>query len=122
MKRVLLASMLLMLGLMLKTRAVRAQTDGDVLGAHNLSVSGTGPVKGNLDPCLFCHAPHSGVQNSNPALWSQTLSVQTYTPYSSTTLHNLQQQPALGAQPQPAVAEAPSSEQRPARRSRAAAR
>ena len=97
MKRVLLASMLFVLGLMMKTSAVQAQTDGDVMGAHNLSVSGTGPVKGNLDPCLFCHAPHSGVQNSNPALWSQTLSVQTYTPYSSTTLHNLQQQPALGA-------------------------
>ena len=93
MKRVLLASMLLMLGM----SAIQAQTDGDVLGTHNLSVSGTGPVKGNLDPCLFCHAPHSGVQNSNPALWSQTLSVQTYTPYSSTTLHNAQQQPALGA-------------------------
>jgi hypothetical protein len=92
-------SMLLLwlLGFLLGSSTVRAQTGGDVLGNHNLSVSGTGPVKGGLDPCLFCHAPHSGVQNSNPALWSQTLSVQTYTPYSSTTLHNTQQQPALGA-------------------------
>ena len=93
MRRLLLASMLLMFGM----SGARAQTSGDVLGAHNLSASGTGPVKGNLDPCLFCHAPHSGVQNSNPALWSQTLSMQTYAPYSSTTLHNTQLQPVLGA-------------------------
>ena len=93
MRRLLLASFLLVLGM----SGAQAQISGDVLGAHNLSPSGTGPVKGNLDPCLFCHAPHSGVQNSNPALWSQTLSVQTYAPYSSTTLHNTQLQPMLGA-------------------------
>jgi len=93
MKRLLLATIPLILAI----GSARAQTSGDVLGAHNLSPSGTGPVKGGLDPCLFCHAPHSGVQNPNPALWSQTLSVQTYTPYSSTTLHNTQLQPVLGA-------------------------
>jgi len=73
-----------------------AQTSADVLGSHNLSPSGTSPIKGPLDPCMYCHAPHSGVQNSNPALWSQTLSTQTYTTYASTTLHNVSQQPALG--------------------------
>ncbi len=93
MKKILLASMLLML----RVSAAQVQMNGDVLGNHNLSMSGTAPIKGNLDPCLFCHAPHSGVQNSNPALWSQTLSVQTYAPYASTTLHNTQQQPTLGA-------------------------
>lgn len=92
MRRLLLASILMLLG----TSGAQAQT-GDVLGSHNLSVSGTSPIKGNLDPCLFCHAPHSGAQGGNQALWSQTLSVQTYTPYSSTTLHNTQQQPALGS-------------------------
>jgi predicted CXXCH cytochrome family protein len=91
MKRLLLALLLLVPGM-----RARAQTSADVLGAHNLSASGTSPIKGNLDPCLFCHAPHSGVQTPNGALWSQTLSVQTYTAYSSTTLHNTQQQPALG--------------------------
>lgn len=69
---------------------------GDVLGSHNLSASGTGPVKGRLDPCLYCHAPHSGVGITNSALWSQTLSAQTYTTYSSTTLHNTTQQTPLG--------------------------
>jgi len=93
MKRILLACLLLTLAIGVAQGQV---SGGDVLGSHNLSVSGTGPVKGNLEPCLFCHAPHSGVQNSNPALWSQTLSVQTYTPYSSTTLHNTQLQPMLG--------------------------
>lgn len=71
-------------------------TNGDVLGSHNLSTSGTGPVKGRGDACLYCHAPHSGVGTPNAALWSQTLSVQTYTTYSSTTLKNAPVQPLLG--------------------------
>ncbi len=74
-----------------------AQNGGDVLGAHNLSASGTGPVKGGLDPCLYCHAPHSGVGGGSAALWSQTLSNQTYSTYTSSTLHNSTQQPTLGA-------------------------
>src|SRR5271157_2173081 len=82
--------------LILLTAAIQAQVNGDVLGMHNLSVSGTSPIKGGLEPCEFCHAPHSGVQNSNPALWSQTLSVQTYSTYASTTEKNTQQQPTLG--------------------------
>ena len=71
-------------------------TGADVLGSHNLSTSGTGPVKGPADACLYCHAPHSGVGTTNSALWSQTLSVQTYAAYSSTTLKNVPQQPTLG--------------------------
>ncbi len=104
MKKLLLLSALLSLGMIALgitglTEFARAQgqTSGDVLGSHNLSLSGTSPIKGRLDPCLYCHAPHSGVQNTNPALWSQTLSTQTYTTYSSTTLHNSSQQPTLGA-------------------------
>jgi predicted CXXCH cytochrome family protein len=73
-----------------------AQISGDVLGSHNLSLSGTSPVKGGLDPCLYCHVPHSGVQNPNGALWSQTLSSQVYKSYTSTTLHNTGLQPMLG--------------------------
>lgn len=72
------------------------QISGDVLGSHNLSLSGSSPIKGALDPCLYCHVPHSGVQNPNGALWSQTLSSQVYKTYSSTTLHNTGQQPMLG--------------------------
>ncbi len=94
MKRIVLISMLLTLA-----AGAYAQTPltGDVLGSHNLSASGTGPVKGSMDPCLYCHAPHSGVQGGSSALWSQTLSTQVYTTYSSTTMHNTTQQPALGA-------------------------
>ena len=73
-----------------------AQISGDVLGSHNLSLRGTSAVKGALDPCWYCHVPHSGVQNPNAALWSQTLSTQVYKGYSSTTLHNTGQQPLLG--------------------------
>jgi len=92
MKRLLPATLVLLLATMANGQA----PSGDVMGVHNLSASGTGPVKGNMDPCLYCHAPHSGVQAPNAALWSQTLSVQTYTEYSSTTLHNSLQQPTLG--------------------------
>ena len=91
MKRFLLIFGALVLGSM-----CQAQISGDVLGSHNLSFSGTSPVKGGLDPCLYCHVPHSGVQNTNGALWSQTLSTQVYKTYGSTTLHNTTQQPMLG--------------------------
>ena len=53
-------------------------------------------MKGQSDACLYCHAPHSGVGTPNGALWSQTLSMQTYTAYSSTTLKNAPLQPSLG--------------------------
>ena len=94
MKRMLFASALVLLGMMCRTQA---QVSGDVLGSHNLSLSGTSPIKGRIDRCLYCQVPHSGVQNSNPALWSQTLSTQTYSTYASTTLHNISLQPTLGA-------------------------
>lgn len=96
MKR-LLFSALMIASLLGFTASGYAQVSGDVLGSHNLSPSGTGPVKGRLDACLYCHVPHSGVQNPNGALWSQTLSGQTYSTYTSTTLHNTTQQPTLGA-------------------------
>jgi len=93
MRRVCLISVLLLLA---GNAYGQGALNGDVLGSHNLSASGTGPVKGGMDPCLYCHAPHSGIQTTNAALWSQTLSTQTYTTYSSTTLHNASQQPTLG--------------------------
>ena len=74
----------------------RAQTQGDVLGSHNLSPSSTSPVQGQSSAaCLYCHAPHSGIGNNTP-LWSQTLSSQSYTLYSSTTIQNAPTQPVLG--------------------------
>ena len=91
MKRVLRILVFLAMGMV-----CQAQITGDVLGSHNLALSGTSPVKGGLDPCLYCHVPHSGVQNPNGALWSQTLSTQVYKSYGSTTLHNTSLQPMLG--------------------------
>jgi predicted CXXCH cytochrome family protein len=63
------------------------QIGGEVLGSHNLGPGGTSPVKGGLSaPCLYCHAPHSGVGGNTP-LWNQTLTTQTYITYQSTTYH-----------------------------------
>lgn len=73
------------------------QWTGDVLGSHNLSPNGTSPIKGGMNaPCLYCHAPHSGINANTAPLWSQTLSTQTYTTYTSTTLHNVTTQTVLG--------------------------
>lgn len=69
----------------------------DTLGMHNMS-AGTGSsvtTQGSLG-CTFCHAPHSGVGGNTP-LWNQTLSSQTYTPYTSTTYKQQgSTQPILG--------------------------
>ncbi len=76
---------------------VLAQAGGDVLGMHNLALGGKSPIQvpGNLG-CTFCHAPHSGVGGITP-LWNQVLSKQTYTPYTSSTYHQVgQTQPTLG--------------------------
>lgn len=92
MKKLALVLLLMTVGL-----AAHAQVSSDVLGSHNLSLSGNSPIKGALDPCMYCHVPHSGIANPNGALWSQTLSSQTYTTYTSTTIHNTGQQPMLGS-------------------------
>ncbi len=79
----------------------RAQTpppiQADTLGMHNMSVTSGSSVttQGSLG-CTFCHAPHSGVGGNTP-LWNQTLSGQTYTPYTSTTYKQQgSSQPILG--------------------------
>ncbi len=68
--------------------AARAQISADVIGIHNLGPGSQSPVQGGLSgACLYCHAPHSGVGSSSlgTPLWNQTLSTQTYTPYTSST-------------------------------------
>ncbi len=61
-----------------------------VLGMHNLSPSGTSPIKGGLyGSCYYCHAVHSGLNGTagvtQTPLWDQKLStVQTYILYSAT--------------------------------------
>jgi predicted CXXCH cytochrome family protein len=73
------------------------QVPADALGKHNLT-PGSGSsvtVQGSLG-CTFCHAPHSGIGGNTP-LWNQTLSLQTYTPYTSTTYQQQGRvQPILG--------------------------
>ena len=64
---------------------VPAQIAGDVIGMHDLGPGSTSPIAGTRpDFCVYCHAPHSGVGGMTP-LWNQTLSKQTYTPYTSST-------------------------------------
>jgi len=74
------------------------QIGGDVLGAHDLGPGGSSSVKGGLSaPCLYCHAPHSGVGGNTP-LWNQTLTTQSYTEYQSSTYHETgTPQPLLGS-------------------------
>lgn len=75
----------------------QAGVNGDVLGMHNLSPASGSSVttQGSLG-CTFCHAPHSGLGGVTP-LWNQTLSKQTYTPYTSSTYNQTgNTQPTLG--------------------------
>ena len=52
---------------------------------HNLSASGPGTVKATTETqvCVFCHTPHAGTQEADPAapplpLWNRRLSGHTY--------------------------------------------
>jgi len=74
------------------------QFGGDVMGQHNLGPAGTSAVKGGLSaPCLYCHAPHSGLGAQAP-LWNQKLTTETYTVYQSTTYHETgKPKPLLGS-------------------------
>jgi predicted CXXCH cytochrome family protein len=53
---------------------------------HNLSVSGPGNIKAVTEKeiCIFCHTPHQST--GEVPLWNHEMSVQSYTPYSSSTL------------------------------------
>ncbi|HLV87735.1 MAG TPA: cytochrome c3 family protein [Candidatus Sulfotelmatobacter sp.] len=71
-----------------------AQISTDVLGVHNMAPASGSPITGGLgSPCLYCHAPHSGINGTvgvqGTPLWSQKLSsVTSYQVYSSTTMVN----------------------------------
>jgi predicted CXXCH cytochrome family protein len=80
------------------TIAQGQQFSGDVLGQHNLGPAGISPAKGGLSaPCLYCHAPHSGLGVKAP-LWNQMLTTQTYTTYQSSTYNETSAaQPLLGS-------------------------
>jgi predicted CXXCH cytochrome family protein len=93
-KRPFLAAALVLLCIF---KLAAQQISGDTLGAHDLTPSGTSPVRGNLSAaCQYCHAPHSGLGQGTP-LWNQTLSTQTYTMYTSSTFAGKPSpQPPLG--------------------------
>jgi len=77
--------------MLLAAGAALALAQGDVIGVHDLS---TTPVKGALGgSCMYCHAPHSGLNGTagvaQTPLWDQKLSnVKSYTVYTSSTMVN----------------------------------
>ena len=84
-----------MIAVVLTATSLALGQSGDVLGAHDLSMSGGSRIKGRMSAaCLYCHVPHSG--KGRTALWGQTLSSQTYSTYTSTTVKNTTLQPLLG--------------------------
>lgn len=58
---------------------------------HNLSVSGTGPIKASTEEqiCVFCHTPHVPQQYAAVQLWNRPLSTAEYTLYTSDYLTDL---------------------------------
>src|SRR5438105_12933017 len=93
MTRTLLCPFLL---LVLVGGAAWGQIPGDQLGVHDLTPAGISPVKGTVSAsCLYCHAPHSAL--AGQPLWNQTLSVNAYSVYGSTTYHQKLIQPAVNS-------------------------
>lgn len=89
-RRILLAGLMLLLA----DATLHAQFPGDVLGVHNLGPGSKSPIIGaRPDACVYCHAPHSGL---NIGLWNQKLTTQSYTTYTSDTESNKGRQPTLG--------------------------
>jgi len=69
---------------LLAVSGAQGQITGEVIGVHDLTKGSKSPITGfRAGSCTYCHAPHSGIGTA--PLWNQTLSVQTYTPYTSTT-------------------------------------
>ena len=90
-------SKLLFACVVLASGTLFAQITGDVIGMHDLSPGSTSPITGaRPGSCTYCHAPHSGLATGK-ALWNQTLTRQVYNLYTSTTYHQVGEQPVLGA-------------------------
>src|SRR5262249_41131641 len=69
--------------------AVLADRIADIRNTkHNLSATGPGTLKADTETqvCVFCHTPHGATQGVTP-LWNPQLSNQTYTTYTSPSLH-----------------------------------
>ncbi len=75
--------------LLLVSLAGWAERVSDVASTrHNLSASGPGTVKASAEDevCVFCHTPHGATNFPGSPLWNRTLSNQTYTVYTSSSL------------------------------------
>jgi predicted CXXCH cytochrome family protein len=85
--------------LLLAGGSLQAQISGDVIGVHDLGPGSKSPITGGrTDFCSYCHAPHSGITASSAPLWNQTLTRQSYTPYTSSTYNETgNPQPLLGS-------------------------
>jgi len=98
------AKLITMLVVALGSGLAGAQISADVLGEHSMSPSGGATITGTLgEPCMYCHAPHSGINGTagvqGTPLWSQKLSsVQSYQTFSSPTMVNqTNSSPPLGS-------------------------
>lgn len=70
---------------LVRAQAIAPPIKADTLGMHNMTItSGASTTTSGGLGCTFCHAPHNGLGGATP-LWNQTLSSQTYNPYTSTT-------------------------------------
>ena len=71
------------------SRVGHAQAQSDIANTpHNLSASGPGNVVASTESqvCVFCHTPHGATNAPASPLWNRTLSTQTYTVYTSSSL------------------------------------
>lgn len=78
--------------LMMPAKSGRA---AGVIGTkHDLSAANTGSVHAQTEKevCTFCHTPHRSLDDG--PLWNHQMSVASYTPYSSSTLHASVGQPS----------------------------
>jgi predicted CXXCH cytochrome family protein len=70
----------------------QVQTQSKMLSTrHNLSVTGTGPIRAETEQqlCVFCHTPHVPAQNAARQLWNRPATTADYTLYSSDYLTSL---------------------------------
>ncbi len=82
--------MAVLLGSVALTTQLHAARTADVTNTkHNLSVSGPGTVKATTESgiCVFCHTPHGAESAPAAPLWNRTLSSETYTPYTSSSIN-----------------------------------
>ena len=66
-----------------------AQSTSDIASTpHNMSIGGPGAVTATSESqiCVFCHTPHGATNAPGAPLWNRTLSTETYTTYSSSSL------------------------------------